>query len=332
MHPTIVSVTALLAMGTIWGLQVSMLKLAIQGGHHELNIMLIALFLVSVIYLGITALRGDWFRVTGAHYRFFLVTAVLGYIIPMAATLFAARHIPAGILVLLIALSPICTFAAALGFKTESVSRLRILALVLGCISAAIVLSPNVESGGNESLPWLILALVIPICYGIESVYIDANWPGGLNVVQIGMGEAVAATILSVPLVMVFGELQSLSIAWSIAELAIVVFVLSGVIEVFLYFYLIKTTGGVLVSFANVYFPFRRNRLGHADIQRTNRHGRLDRSSRPRIGALPGNAGHLATGIHKRFKKTALTAPVCPRSPLPGMPAMGKLLRQISTW
>ena len=227
-----------------------MLKLAIHGGHNELNVMLIALTLVSIIYAVIVSIQKCWFRLTGAHIRFFIVIAILGYLIPMAATLFAARHVPAGILVLLIALSPICTFAAALGFKTEPVSRLRIAALVFGCISAFIILSPGIESSNTGPLTWLIVALIIPMCYGIESVYIDANWPEGLKVIQVGMAEAVAATLLTLPLVFVFGQPSAITFSGSPSDLAILVFVLSGVVEVFLYFYLIKTTGGVLVSFA----------------------------------------------------------------------------------
>ena len=37
---------------------------------------------------------------------------------------------------------------------------------------------------------------------------------------------------------------------WSLAETGILVFVVSGLIEVVLYFYIIQNTGGVLVSFS----------------------------------------------------------------------------------
>ena len=65
----------------------------------------------------------------------------------------------------------------------------------------------------------------------------------------MGFGEAFGAAILTVPLLIIFGEPASFVVEWSVAEFAIVTFVLCGVFDVLIYFYLVQTTGGVLVSF-----------------------------------------------------------------------------------
>ena len=156
---------------------------------------------------------------------------------------------PAGIITLFASLSPIATFAVAIGLRTEPVSRIRIGAMLLGCVSALLVLGPQAELPGYGALGWMLLVLIIPVCYGVESIYVAARWPKGLGVLELGLGEALVAAFLTLPLFVLFGDPGSFGIGVSVADLAILTFVLCGVFEVLMYFWLIRVTGGVLVSF-----------------------------------------------------------------------------------
>jgi len=239
----------LLLMGTIWGLQFAMLKLAVESGRSELNVLLMALVLISVVYAILVALRGRAIRFSWGNLVFFVIIAILGYILPMGATLYAAPHMPAGIITLFASLSPIATFAVAIGLRTEPVSRIRIWAMLLGCVSALLVLGPEAELPGYGALGWMLLVLIVPLTYGVESIYVAARWPEGMGVLELGLGEAIVAAILTLPLFFLFGEPASFGIGFSVADLAIVIFVLCGIFEILMYFWLIRTTGGVLVTF-----------------------------------------------------------------------------------
>ena len=153
-------------------------------------------------------------------------------------------------LALLISLAPLFTFGAATLFRTEKISGLRIAAMLTGCVATALVLMPETALPELGLLPWMLLALIIPFCYGIESVYIDAHWPAELDVIQVGFGEALVATLLLIPLMLIRGEPLAIDWQWSPGSYAMLVFAASGILEVVMYFYLIKTTGAVLVSFA----------------------------------------------------------------------------------
>ena len=249
MSAGLVPILVLFVMGATWGLQFAMLKLAVEEGYHELNILLLALTLISVIYGVMVVAMRRLFSIDRERIVFFVVIALIGYVIPMGATLYAADHVPAGILTLLASLAPLFTFAVAIIFRTEPVSGLRIVAVVLGCVSVALVLAPQAELPGEGALWWMVLALLIPLCYGVESIYVASRWPSGLDVMQVGFGEAVVAMLLTAPLVWWFGDPSTLSMSGTTADLAIGIFVLCGVFEVYMYFYLIRTTGGVLVSF-----------------------------------------------------------------------------------
>ena len=263
----------LLLMGTLWGLQFAMLKLAVESGRPELNVLLMALVLISVVYAILVALRGRAIRFTRENLVFFVIIAILGYILPMGATLYAAPHLPAGIITLFASLSPIATFAVAIGLRTESVSRTRIWAMLLGCVSALLVLGPQAELPGYGAIGWMLLVLIVPLTYGVESIYVAARWPKGLGVLELGLGEAIVAAILTLPFFFLFGEPASFGIGFSVADLAIVVFVLCGVFEILMYFWLIRTTGGVLVTFGTFVALFAGIAWGMAIF--SERHGPL---------------------------------------------------------
>lgn len=239
----------LLLMGVLWGLQFAVLKLAVERGRAELNVLMMALVLISVVYALLVALRGRGFRLTRSRLEFFVIIGVLGYLLPMGATLYAAPYVAAGILTLLASLAPMVTFAVALLLRTEPVSKARIGAMLLGCVSVVLVLAPEAELPGHGALGWMALALIIPFCYGVESLYVAARWPKGLGVLDVGLGEALAASLLTLPFFLLFGEPFTFTAESRVADLAVGVFVLCGILEIVMYFWLVRTTGGVLVSF-----------------------------------------------------------------------------------
>lgn len=240
----------LLIMGTFWGLQFAMLKLAVGERYSDLAILTLSLSLLSVIFLSALVVRGELFAVSKDKVVFLLVTSVLGYIAPLWAALYAAAHIPAGILTLLASLSPIVTVAIALAMRTEVVSGRRILAVLLGSVAVCLVLWPELELPGFGKMHWILIGLVMPLCYGAESIYIAKFWPRGLTPLQAVTGETVTAAVLVLPIFLIVDGSLSIPTAMSKAEWAIALFVAAGVVESMLYFYLISKTGGVFVTFA----------------------------------------------------------------------------------
>ncbi len=240
----------LILMGMMWGLQFAMLKLTSQGGYSEISVVMIALVLLSVAFLAISHLRGEHIRSLRGVVPFLIITAILGYVIPLFAALTAAGEISTGLLSLTGCTSPVVAVIVALLLRTERVSPRRIAAVALGVMSVAVILVPQIDAPGFGMAPWILLALVVPISYGIESVYISRHWPKGMTAMQAVTGETITAAVLVFPLFLFFsGGSVPLSDGWTLAETAILVFVGAGVVESLIYFYLIRHTGGVFVNF-----------------------------------------------------------------------------------
>ncbi len=245
----LVYVFAVIVQGTAWGAQFAMLKLAAEGGYGELTVLVMAMFLVSACYVVVLVARRSLFRLTARSLEFFAITGLLGYALPLAAVLHAAPHLPAGVITLIVCFTPMVSIVVALLARTERVSRTRLAAVALGVAAAVMVLAPQLSLPGLGVLEWMLLVGFVPLCYGVESIYIDRRWPEGLDIWQVGFGEAAAALILVAPLLIVAGEPWP-GLAWTTAGMGIVLFSLIGLVEIVLYFWLISRTGGVLVNFS----------------------------------------------------------------------------------
>ena len=241
----------LLVMGILWGLQFAMLKQAAQGGYSDLTVMMIALILLSIIFLLIAIIKRERFRPSMTLFVFFVVTAFFGYVAPLAAALYAASELSAGVLVLFASMTPLITISIVLLLRTETVSAGRIVAVGLGILSVTLILWPEFELPNRGKALWMLVALVIPVSFGTESVYTARFWPAGLSALHAVTGATVAAAFLVAPVFILSGNSFPEALSWNDAEVAILVFVGAGVIESLLYFVLIQKTGGVFVSFGN---------------------------------------------------------------------------------
>lgn len=243
-----VALGLLLIMGVMWGLQFAMLKLAAGGGHSEYAVLTVALMLLSIIFAAILAIRRELYALNRERVIFLLVTALLGYIVPLSVSLYAVPHISAGLLTLIVSLTPVIAVLVALITRAEGVSTARILAVMLGLVAVGLVLWPELSLADFGVSGWIALALIVPLSYGIEAIYIAANWPRGLTALQAAGGETLLATALMIPFLLIVEGVPPLPTAWTNAELGILVFVMSGVVEVLLFFYLIQKAGGVFTA------------------------------------------------------------------------------------
>lgn len=241
----------MIVMGTMWGLQFSMLKRAGQGGYSDLTLITFALVLLSIAFLALSAVRGEMIRPERRLLAFFLITAFLGYIIPLGATLYAATVLDAGILTMIACLSPVIAVAAALVLRVESVSFRRSVAVGLGCISVGLITFPEFQVQEFGHLPWIAVAIVVPLCYGFESIYVSRFWPVGMTPLQAVTGETLVAALIVFPVFLLQGDPGLQSIKWSGAEIALLVFVAAGTIEGIAYFRIIQSSGAVFVNFGS---------------------------------------------------------------------------------
>ena len=249
----------LFILGASWGLQFTLLKIAADGELGELSILTIAKLLLACAYLAVMAWKGIWFRPSRHHLWFFAISSFFGFVVPLGAVLLVAEELSAGLIVFFESLTPVLTVAIVLLVGTERLNAPRLTSIALGMLGVLLVLWPDLASPGSARMESLLFALVIPLAYAIDGVYVAARWPSDLSAFQVVTGEAIAASAMLLPFFLWQSLLASpdaitaaagpwLDQPWGLGNWAVLAFVPVSFLEVYLYFYLLKTAGAVFVS------------------------------------------------------------------------------------
>lgn len=248
----------LFVLGAAWGLQFTLLKIAADSDLDEISILTIAMFLLALAYLAVVATRGIWFRPTRKHIWFFLISSFFGFVVPLGGVILVAEQLSAGLIVFFESLTPVLTVAIILVVGTERLNAPRLWAVALGMAGVLLVLWPDLTTPGSTRTESLLLALIIPLAYAIDGVYVAARWPSDLSAFQVVAGEAVAATAMLLPFFLwPFLSSQEAAAAlispwfnedWGSGQWSVLAFVPVSFLEVYLYFYLLKNAGAVFVS------------------------------------------------------------------------------------
>lgn len=239
-------------LGLGWGLHVVLSKaLGADGASEALAYLVVYMLGSATGLIAMGLVFSTPFRPTAGQGGFFLVSAFLGYLGPISAELVIAPRIDAGVFALIASLTPVFTVAVAVSLGLDRLTGKLALALAAGMAAAALMAAPDLATLRQGATAWTLLALVVPVLYGFDNVYVQARWPRGLDVFQVSAAEAVVALALVLPLAGIWGI--GTPDVWRAAEQGGAVLaglVLAALATVWLFFYLVRHCGAVFVSFA----------------------------------------------------------------------------------
>jgi len=200
----------------------------------------------SRVLLGGLALLA-WFRLTAfdprlrEHWRLYALVGLVNSAVPFALYAFAAMHLPASLLAILNATSPMFGLAFGALFAGERISARKLAGLVIGAGGVALVTRPaGIDAG--PMFGWAVGASLGACCgYGLTGVLIK-RWGDGAPPKGIAVGNQLAAALFLLPLLPVLPPLAapSLLVAANVLGLAL----LASAVAFLLYFRLIADVGG----------------------------------------------------------------------------------------
>lgn len=239
----------LFVLGASWGLQFTLLKISTGGHLGELGILTACMVLLAAAYMVSVAIKKDWFRPTRQHSQFFVISGLFGYVIPLGGIILVADYLSAGLIVLYSeAMIPVFTIAIALVLRTERVTNRRLTAVAVALSGVAVALWPELVSSSSARLEGLLMVFIIPLAYAFDGVYVAARWPEDLSPLQVVTGEAMAAAAMLLPFWFILEGFTGLPESIGPGGWAILAFVPVSYVEVYVYFYLLRTVGAVFVS------------------------------------------------------------------------------------
>ncbi|MCP4390921.1 MAG: DMT family transporter, partial [Gammaproteobacteria bacterium] len=188
----------LLFLGSSWGLYFSLIKIAERSGISYVGILALTTVGVGIGMTAIALLRRRKPGFSPRHHLFYLVCAMTGYLLPMMVELWVIGHMPAGVMTLIVSMSPLATLLVAWMMKSDHIDVARVGGVVLGAFTIFAVLMPEVHSSEAVSWRWLLLTVLVPICYSIHHNYAARFWPTESDSYQVACGEALYASLLMI--------------------------------------------------------------------------------------------------------------------------------------
>jgi len=218
----------MLALGAGWGLTMPMSKLSVSTGRLPFGILFWQL-LISAATLGIVqALRRRPLPLNRNAMPVYVIIALVGTLIPSGTALLAYRHLPAGIMSILVSTVPMVVFA----------------------MLAGVVLLTAPQGGlalGNVGL-WVLVALVAPAMYALEVIYVGHWGTRGLGPTQVMLGASLVGAALALVLALVTGQFFVPLPPFGPADWAIVVGAVVNAFAYTIYVWLVGHAGSTFAA------------------------------------------------------------------------------------
>ncbi|MEQ8367974.1 MAG: DMT family transporter [Roseicyclus sp.] len=238
----------LIAMGAGWGITQPLAKIAVSEGYRHFGIIFWQ-FVIGVVLLGaITVLRGQTLPMERRHVTFYVIMALIGTLLPNAASYTAAVHLPSGILSIVLSLVPMFAFPIALMLGMDRFSTLRFTGLALGLAAIALIALPEASLPDPAMALWLPVALIAPAFYAIEGNFVARTGTRGLDPVQVLLGASVVGMVLTAPLAIVTGEWITPTAPFGAPDLAVLASSVIHALTYATYVWLVVRAGSVFAA------------------------------------------------------------------------------------
>tara|TARA_B100000900_G_scaffold273616_1_gene233778 strand:- start:143 stop:1072 length:930 start_codon:yes stop_codon:yes gene_type:complete len=238
----------LIFIGLGWGLSFSITKIAVSSNDHPLTILLYQNIVCFLFLLIFYFFKFENFKLNLEAIKFYFLISISGVVIPGTLFFIAASKVPAGILSLSVSFVPMLTYVFSLYLKIEVFSSLRIIGVFLGFVAILFLVGPPDSFADRSILPWVLLAMVCPICYTFENIFIDVKKPKNINSIILSLGSTVVTILILLPIIFYFELFIEINYPPKKIELSIITLGFITAVAYTLFIYLISRAGAVFAS------------------------------------------------------------------------------------
>lgn len=252
LKPVWVFYFALTLIGATWGLTFPISKIVVSTGYQPFGILVWQLVGAIILTAGFTVLRRRSLRLARRYLWLYIGTALLGSVIPGYFSYWAAAHLPAGVLAIIIALVPLYAMPIALVMEFEKPSVFRLLGLLFGAAAVVVLVAPDTSLPDPGKSIFVFVAMLATIAYGAEGNFLE--WFGRRNLssmpdpFQILFGASIVGLCVATPLALTTGQLIDPFLPWSAPEWGILITAVISTLAYAGYIWLIGHTGPIFAA------------------------------------------------------------------------------------
>ena len=237
------STLLLFVLSALWALHFSLVKL-VDADKNPLSILVPLLVVLTILFYFVLNFNNQLFKFTFRKSIFFTVAGIFAYVVPLYVEFLVAPKMDSGILVLIVSSVPVFTLIIVWIFRLLDVNVRLILGTFFGLVGISIIILGDTNKSVNF---WALLALIVPLSYSFDAIFMEKYWPNELNTFQVAFGECFASLVLLIIFNLLFDANFSEYIYWiSLPSFWLLTFV--TFIEISLFFYILKIRGAVFIN------------------------------------------------------------------------------------
>jgi len=177
------------------------------------------------------------------HLQSYIVIGALVIGLPQSLLTWVAGNLPAGIMTLVLALSPPLTFLFAVLLRLELFRMRGLIGIAIAFAGVVVLVSPGSDLEASGAIGWFFLALLAPLCFALSNVSAALLRPPATSSAAMACGMLLGSALVLAPILAVVGEaplppaLDSASLLPALAAIAI------NVLFIVLFFEIIRLAG-----------------------------------------------------------------------------------------
>jgi drug/metabolite transporter (DMT)-like permease len=238
----------LLILGSLWGFAFSLVKIAAVAGVPPLAYAFWPSIGAGLALLALSAVRGAVPRFSWHLAGYALGAGLLGSALPNTNGAAALKHIPAGLMAVIVTLTPLATAAFSRAVGLERLGRIRILGLLLGLAGTLLIVLPRASLPTPEVAQWAVIALATPFLYAACNVFIARFRPIGVESTALAAGMLLASALCLAPVMLATGSWHPLWRAFGPGEAAVLGQIAITTLAYVLWFEVLRLAGPVFSS------------------------------------------------------------------------------------
>ena len=197
----------LVGCGVVYPLLFSVTKIASEAGVPPIGFVFWHSLVAALGLVAICIVKRELPEVSWAHLRGYLALGFLGTAAPISLLAYVSAKLPAGLVTLVVVLSPLLTYVFALLLKMERRNLLSIAGIMLGLAGVLLVVVPSVSLPSPDMLGWLLLAFLAPVFFAATNVAGSLLRPPATGSYPMAAGVMVASTLLMAPIAAGTGQI-----------------------------------------------------------------------------------------------------------------------------
>ena len=245
-------IALLLLIGALWGLFLVLIKTGVTGGVTPMSYLFWFTLTAGTVLLALCRLRRTRPRLARPHLRYYASAAALRFVFANIILYTVQRHVPVGVMAVILGMVPIFTYAVSLLARFERFLWLRFAGILCAFGGVVLIVAPRDALPDPALIFWVLLGLGTPLLHGAGYVFLsERNRPADSDSLSVACGTLYAASVLTLPIALAFGEFQLLLPPFSRGELALLAHGVLAGFNFYAIFELIRIAGATYMSQAN---------------------------------------------------------------------------------